>query len=81
MSALIGIEHIVVHRLETHFKTGNSSAAPHTTVLIGHIFRPGLNGQSDDTMSGSLIDLHRLFNRLRIGNSEVCNIVSSADIN
>lgn len=58
MSALISIEHIVIHRLESHLETSDSSAAPHATVLIGHIFRSCFNRQSYNAVSSGLIDLN-----------------------
>ncbi len=78
MTTLVSIEHVVIHRLQTHLQTSHSSTTPHLAVFISHILWSCFNRESDDTMSACLIDLHRLFYRLRECNIKVCNIIVSA---
>gem|GEM_PF-5846803 len=59
MSSPIIPKHFFIQGLHAHFDSSNTEFAPELAVCVGHIFRPGFYGQSDNSMGCTFIFFER----------------------
>jgi len=65
MPSFIQVQNRIISGLHTHFNSRYAHRPPISTVLIGHKFRPGFYGQSNNSVLCGFIDLYCLFQRRR----------------